>query len=265
MRLLWFLLLALTLPAQVLKVTVDDTIQPISAEYIARAIDHAEQTNATAVLIETSTPGGTLDATREIVAKITHSKVPVIVYVAPGGARAASAGFFILESADVAAMAPGTNTGAAHPVDGTGKPMDPVMSEKVANDAAAFMRSYVSRRGRNTDLAETAVRKSIAWSDQEALDKKLIDVVANDDSDLLRKLDGRRITRFDGQTQVLHVAGKPVVPFEMTTRQKVLDKLMDPNIAFILFSLGLMCIYAEFNHPGAIVPGVVGFVAVVLA
>ncbi|GAC1659295.1 MAG: nodulation protein NfeD [Acidobacteriaceae bacterium] len=264
--LLWSLLcVTLGAQAQVVKIRVDDTIQPISAEYIARAVDQAEKTRANAVLIEMSTPGGTLDATREIVAKITGSKVPVIVYVSPGGARAASAGFFILEAADVAAMAPGTNTGAAHPVDGSGKAMDPVMSEKVANDAAAFMRSYVSRRGRNAELAETAVHKSIAWSDQEALDKKLVDVIAKDEGDLLRQLEGRTIARFDGTKLTLHLAGQGVVPLEMTTRQKVLDKLMDPNIAFIIFSIGMLCVYAEFNHPGAIVPGAVGFVAVVLA
>ncbi len=250
--------------ADVLKIVVADTIQPVSAEYIARAIDRAAASNASAVLIELSTPGGTLDATRDIVSKINSSKVPVIIYVSPGS-RAASAGFFMLESADVAAMAPGTNAGAAHPVAGNGQPIDPVMSEKIANDAAAFMRSYVARRGRNAALAETAVHKSVAWSDQEALDQHLIDLIAKDDADLLRQLDGRTISRFDGSKQVLHLAHQPVVQFEMTTRLRVLDWLVNPNISYIIFTIGLLCIYVEFNHPGAILPGVIGFVAVVLA
>jgi membrane-bound serine protease (ClpP class) len=251
--------------ADVLKITVEDTIQPISAEYIERAVDRAASTNASALLIELRTPGGTLDATRQIVSKIDGSKVPVIIFVSPSGSRAASAGFFILESADVAAMAPGTNTGAAHPVLGSGATMDPVMSEKVANDAAAFMRSYTSHRGRNAELSETAVRKSVAWSDQEALDKHLIDVIAKDDRDLLHQLDGRTITRFDGSKVTLHLANQSITEMPMTTRQRVLDWMMDPNIAFVIFSIGLMCIYFEFNHPGAVLPGVIGFVAVVLA
>jgi membrane-bound serine protease (ClpP class) len=143
--------------------------------------------------------------------------------------------------------------------------MDPVMSEKVANDAAAFMRSYISHRGRNAGLAETAVRKSVAWSDKEALDQHLIDVIAKDDRDLLHQLDGRTITRFDGSKTTLHLANQSVTEMPMTTRQRVLDWLMDPNIAFVIFSVGLMCIYFEFNHPGAVLPGVIGFVAVVLA
>ncbi|MEO8726011.1 MAG: nodulation protein NfeD [Acidobacteriaceae bacterium] len=251
--------------ADVVKITVKDTIQPVSAEYIGRAIDRAAASNASAVLIQLETPGGTLDATRDIVSRITTSKAPVIVFVSPAGSRAASAGFFILESADVAAMAPGTNTGAAHPVAGNGAPIDPVMSEKIANDAAAFMRSYLTRRGRNATLAETAVRKSVAWSDQEALDQHLIDVIAKDDADLMHQLDGRTITRFDGSKQTLHLAGQKIVPLEMTTRLRTLDWLMDPNISYILLTIGLLCIYVEFNHPGAILPGVIGFVAVALA
>lgn len=251
--------------ADVVKITVKDTIQPVSAEYIGRAIDRAAASNASAVLIQLETPGGTLDGTRDIVSRITTSKAPVIVFVSPAGSRAASAGFFILESADVAAMAPGTNTGAAHPVAGNGAPIDAVMSEKIANDAAAFMRSYLTRRGRNATLAETAVRKSVAWSDQEALDQHLIDVIAKDDADLMHQLDGRSITRFDGSKQTLHLAAQKIVPLEMTTRLRTLDWLMDPNISYILLTIGLLCIYVEFNHPGAILPGVIGFVAVALA
>src|SRR5271169_6297701 len=169
----------------VVKIRIDDTIQPITAEYIDRAIERARQTNADAVLIELSTPGGLLDSTREIIEKILASPVPVIVYVGPAGSRAASAGFFILESADVAAMAPGTNTGAAHPVL-LGQKMDDVMKQKLENDAAALMRSVVAKRGRNVELAESAVRESKSFTDQEALDKKLIEYIASNEQDLFR-------------------------------------------------------------------------------
>jgi membrane-bound serine protease (ClpP class) len=261
------LLAAFSLPASaaIVKISVDDTIQPISAEYIDRAIAHAKQTNAEAVLIELNTPGGLVDSTRKIVESILASPVPVIVYVTPTGARAASAGFFILESADVAAMAPGTNTGAAHPVAGTGQKLEDVMKTKLENDSAAFLRSFVGPRGRNLGLAESAVRESKSWTDQEALQEHLIDVVAKDQGDLLRQLDGRTVKRFDGKAVTLHLAGKPVVPLPMTLRQRILDFLLDPNIAFLVFAIGALALYAEFNHPGAVVPGVVGVVFILLA
>ena len=249
----------------VVKVRVDDTIQPITAEYIDRAIEHARQTNADALLIELSTPGGLLESTRSIIEKILSSPVPVIVYVAPSGARAASAGFFILESADVAAMAPGTNTGAAHPVTLGGEKMDDTMKQKVENDSAAFMRSFVGPRGRNVALAETAVRESKSWTDQEALQQHLIDVVARDQDDLFRQLDGRMVKRFDGKQVKLHLAGDSVDDMQMTLRQRILDFLLDPNIAFLVLAVGALALYAEFNHPGAIVPGVVGVVFILLA
>src|SRR5271166_6099250 len=249
----------------VVKVRVDDTIQPITAEYIDRAIEHARQTNADALLIELSTRGGLLDSTRSIIQKILSSPVPVIVYVAPSGARAASAGFFILESADVAAMAPGTNTGAAHPVTLGGEKMDDTMKQKVENDSAAFMRSFVGPRGRNVALAETAVRESKSWTDQEALQQHLIDVVARDQDDLFRQLDGRMVKRFDGKQVKLHLAGDSVDDMQMTLRQRILDFLLDPNIAFLVLAVGALALYAEFNHPGAILPGVVGIVFILLA
>ncbi len=251
--------------ADVIKVVVRDTIQPISDEFIGRAIDKAKADHADAVLIEISTPGGLVDSTRSIVAKILASPVPVIIYVAPSGSRAASAGFYILESADVAAMAPGTNTGAAHPVTFGGEKMDPVMKQKIENDAAAFLRSYVSKRGHNLQLAETAVRQSKSWTDQEALQQHLIDVVAKDQDDLFRQLEGRTITRFDGSKTTLHLVGKPVVSLDMSLKQRILDFIMDPNVAFILFAIGMLALYVEFNHPGAIVPGVVGFIFILLA
>jgi membrane-bound serine protease (ClpP class) len=251
--------------AQIVKVKVDDTIQPISAEYIDRAIEHAKQTNADAVLIDLNTPGGLVDSTREIIQKILASPVPVIVYVTPTGARAASAGFFLLESADVAAMAPGTETGAAHPVSITGEKIEDTMKTKIENDAAAFMRSFVGPRGRNVPLAESAVRESKSWTDQEALKLNLIDLVASDQVDLLHQLDGRKVKRFDGKEVTLHLAGKTVEELPMTVRQRILDFLLDPNIAFLVLAIGALALYAEFNHPGAVIPGVVGVVFILLA
>jgi len=249
----------------VVKIKLDDTIQPISDEYIGRAIEQARQTNADAVLIELRTPGGLVDSTRSIIEKMLASPVPVIVFVAPSGARAASAGFFILEAADVAAMAPGTNTGAAHPVTFGGEKMDDVMKQKLENDAAAFMRSFVGPRGRNVALAEAAVRESKSWTDKEALDQHLIDYVARDQDDLFKQLDGKPIKRFDGKTVTLHLVGAPVIELPMTLKQRILDFLLDPNIAFLVLAVGALALYAEFNHPGAIVPGVVGVVFILLA
>src|ERR1019366_8713642 len=249
----------------IVKIRVDDTIQPITAEYIDRAIERARQTNADAVLIELSTPGGLLDSTRTIIQTILASPVPVIIYVAPSGARAASAGFFILEAADVAAMAPGTNTGAAHPVTLGGEKLDDVMKQKLENDAAAFMRSFVGPRGRNVPLAEAAVRESKSWTDKEALDLHLIDYIARDQDDLFKQLDGKPIKRFDGKTVTLHLIGQPVVELPMTLKQRILDFLLDPNIAFLVLAVGALALYAEFNHPGAILPGVVGVVFILLA
>jgi membrane-bound serine protease (ClpP class) len=249
----------------VVKIRLDDTIQPISDEYIGRAIEQARQTNADAVLIELRTPGGLVDSTRSIIEKILASPVPVIVYVAPSGARAASAGFFILEAADVAAMAPGTNTGAAHPVSLGGEKIDDVMKQKLENDSAAFMRSFVGPRGRNVALAESAVRESKSWTDREALDQHLIDYVARDQEDLFKQMQGKPVKRFDGKTTTLNLVGVPVVELQMTLKQRILDFLLDPNVAFIVLAVGALALYAEFNHPGAILPGVVGVVFILLA
>ncbi len=261
-----FLLLVAALPAaaQILRLHIDGTIQPIAAEEVSRAVDAAASRHAAALLIEINTPGGLLDSTREIIAKIEASPAPVIIFVAPSGARAASAGFFILESADVAAMANGTNTGAAHPVTLGGGQPDDVMKAKIENDTAAFLRSYVSRRGRNVEEAEKAVRQSVSWTEKEALDLHLIDFTANDEADLLRQLDGRSIRRFDGSSQTLHLAGQSVEELPATLRERVLGWLMDPNIAFIVLAIGGLALYAEFNHPGAIIPGVVGVIFILL-
>lgn len=249
----------------VVEVRLEGVIHPIAEEYVDRAIDQAEAQHASAVLIEMQTPGGLMDSMRGIIERILASKVPVIVYVTPSGARAASAGFFILESADVAAMAPGTNTGAAHPVLSSGGNIQNDMRAKVENDAAAFMRAYVSKRGRNVTVAETAIRESKAWSSDEALKEHLIDVVAKDRQDLFKQLDGREITRFDGSKVTLHFSNPQFTAFPMSLKQQILSWLMDPNIAFLVLAIGGLALYVEFNHPGAVVPGVIGVIFIVLA
>ncbi len=259
------LLPALPARADVIKVVVDGPIHPIVEEYIGRALDQAAREKAEAVLIEIRTPGGLVDSTRGIVTRILASPVPVIVYVSPTGSRSASAGFYILESADIAAMAPGTNTGAAHPVTLGGEKMDPIMKEKLENDSAAFMRSFVSKRGRNLEVAESGVRQSKSFTDQEALQLKLIDYVVPTQDELLKQIDGKTIKRFDGSSTVLHVAGRSVRVFPLTLKQQILGWLMDPNVTAILFAIGMLALYAEFNHPGAVVPGVIGLIFIVLA
>jgi membrane-bound serine protease (ClpP class) len=258
------LLAAFTARANVLRIDVDDMIHPISDEFIGRAIDAAAERNCEAVLIELRTPGGLSDSMRSIVQKIVHSKVPVIVFVAPSGSYAASAGFFILEAADVAAMAPATNTGASHPVL-LGEKMDDVMKMKLENDAAAFMRSITQKRGRNVTVAESAVRESKSFTDQEALSQKLIDYIAADTPSLLRAIDNKPLRRFDGTTTTLHVANKKIETYDMSLKERILGHLMDPNVAFILLALGALALWAEFNHPGAVIPGVVGLISILLA
>ncbi len=250
--------------ANVLRIVLDDAIQPVTAEYIGRALDVAAANHDDALLIEINTPGGLVDSTREIIQKISTAPVPVIVYVAPTGARAGSAGIFILEAADIAAMAPGTNAGAAHPVTLFGKP-DETMMKKIENDAAALMRSIASRHGRNVELAESAVRESKSFTEQEALDKKLIDYVASSDQDLFRQISGKSFKRFNGSTVTLDLVNQPVRSYRMTLKERVLTYIMDPNVAFILLAIGALALYMEFNHPGAVIPGTVGVVFLLLA
>ena len=250
--------------ADVLKIVVDDTINPITAEYVDRAIQEAQRTHADALLFELNTPGGIMGPMERIIQKILASPVPVIIYVSPAGSDAGSAGFFILEAADVAAMAPGTHAGAAHPVRGDGVTLDPVMKEKLENYASSLLRSYVGKRGRNVEVAESAMKESKAFTAEEALEKNLINYIAKDESDLFTQLEGKSISRFDGSKAVLHVKGKPIHPYEMTTKLHILAFLMDPNVLYLLFTVGLLCIYFEFNHPGAIVPGAIGFIVLLL-
>jgi membrane-bound serine protease (ClpP class) len=250
--------------ADAVKIVVDDTINPITAEYVDRAIQEAQRTHADVLLVELNTPGGIIGPMERIIQKILASPVPIIVYVSPAGSDAGSAGFFILEAADIAAMAPGTHAGAAHPVRGDGVIMDPVMKEKMENYASSLLRSYVGKRGRNVEVAESAMKESKAFTADEALNKNLINYIAKDEKDLFAQLEGKPVTRFDGSKTVLHVGGKPIHLYEMTTKLHILTFLMDPNVLYLLFTVGLLCIYFEFNHPGAVVPGAIGFIVLLL-
>ena len=259
------LLLALSAPilARVISVTIDGVVHPITAEIVAHALEQAKRENATLVLIRLNTPGGLLDATRQVVESIVASPVPVVTYVTPSGGRAASAGFFILGAGDIAAMAPGTNTGAAAPIL-LGREMDPVLRQKAQNDAAASIRAMAAKRGRNSALAEKAVLESKSFTDKEALDSHLIDLIAQDAGDLLRQLEGRSITRFDGRQQTLHLAGAPLIDYQLSLRERIMSAVADPNLALVLMMLGALGIYIEFSHPGLLVPGVGGALLVLL-
>ena len=246
-----------------LAVDVDGMVHPVTTEIVASALEQARQQGASLVIVRLNTPGGLMDAMRETIEKMVASPVPVVTYVEPSGGRAASAGFFLLEAGDVAAMAPGTNTGAAHPV-AMGGEMDAVMKEKVENDAAAQLRSICVKRGRNSQLAETAVRQSKSFTEREALDQHLIDLIAPNEAELLTALDGRTITRFDGSMVTLHTAGASVEVYERTLRQKIIAAIADPNIALVLLVLGALGIYVEFSSPGLIAPGVVGAIMALL-
>ena len=251
-------------PPLVVKLTIHDTIQPITAEYLKRGLDDAASRHAEAVLISMGTPGGLLDSTREMVADIEASPVPVIIFIEPSGSRAGSAGFFLLEAADVAAMAPGTEAGAAHPIlEGT--TMDPVLKEKIENDAAAFLRSYVTVRGRDAKDAEDAVRNSKSFSEAESLKLNLIDAVAANDNALLAQLDGRTIKRFHGESVKLDFTHATIDPLPPSTRERLLTRLTSPDLDVLLLLCGGLLIYLEFNVPGTIVPGALGTLMVLLA
>ena len=249
--------------ARVVAVDIDGIIHPVTLEIISHALAQAERENASLVLLRLNTPGGLLDATREINSKLVASPVPVAAFVTPSGGRAASAGFFILESCDVAAMSPGTNTGAASPVL-LGEKMDPVMRSKVEHDTAAWLRSVTAKRGRNSELAEKAVREAKAFTEKEALDGHLIDLIAKDQAALLEQLNGREITRFDGRKQTLSLADAEVEPYKRSVRETIISSIADPNIGFILLVLGGLGIYVEFSAPGLIAPGVLGGILVLL-
>ncbi|HOU96302.1 MAG TPA: nodulation protein NfeD [Bacteroidales bacterium] len=252
-----------TLTKKVITISVDGSINPSSAEYINSGIKQAKQENAECLIIKLNTPGGLLKSTRAIVADLLDSEIPVIVFVYPSGAQAASAGVFITLAAHIAAMAPGTNIGAAHPVDLQGE-QDSVMNEKATNDAAAFIRSISEKRKRNVQWAEDAVRKSISITENEALKENVIDVIAASIPDLLKKIDGKEVTVSAG-TKVLNTENAEVIDIEMDFKQKILNMLSDPNIAYILLMIGIYGIMFELYNPGAIFPGVVGGISLIVA
>jgi membrane-bound serine protease (ClpP class) len=241
---------------------IDGAINPASADYIHRGIKEAVENNAECVIIELNTPGGLLKSTRYIVSDLLSSSIPVIVYVSPSGSQAGSAGVFVTMAANIAAMAPGTNIGAAHPVGGEGQ-MDSVMSEKATNDAAAFIRSISEKRHRNIEWGEDAVRMSVSISENEALEKNVIDLIAENKTDLLKKIDGREVETAAGK-KTLHTSDAGIVNYEMSWVLKLLGIISDPNIAYILLMIGIWGIILEFYHPGAILPGVVGVICIVL-
>ena len=246
---------------------IDGIIQPVIAKYVAHAVERADAANAALLVITLRTPGGLLDTTRDINSAIIASRTPVAVFVGPSGSRAASAGFLITMAADIAAMAPGTHIGAAHPVAGDGSKIDDVMAKKLASDTASYGRTLAAQRKRNAALIEQAVTESRSYTDQEAFSAvpPLIDVVATDIPDLLRKLEGRTVIRFDGRTQVLRVAGAATEAVEMTWAQRILSSVAHPQIAYLLLTLGMLGLTVEFWNPGAVFPGVAGGNCLLLA
>jgi membrane-bound serine protease (ClpP class) len=261
------LLLPLTSFSNILKITIDAPIHPVTSEYIQNAIDKAEIENFRLVIMVLNTPGGLDSSMREIIERILSSDVPIAAYISPNGARAASAGFFISIACDLFIMAPGTNTGAAHPVGVsiTGQQMDETMSDKVTNDAVSYIKSIAEKRGRNTKLSEDAVRKSSSYTETEALEGKLIDLIAQDVSEIIDHFDGISIKRFDGEEHLLELRGEQVLELPMSARQKFLLTISNPNLAYILLMLGLLGLYFEFSNPGAILPGVLGGICLLLA
>ena len=263
--------LPLTLAAEqkggVYTAVVDGIIHPVAADYIRQVIEKADAANAALVVITLRTPGGLVDSTRDINSVIINAKTPVAVFVGPSGNRAASAGFLITMAADVAAMAPGTHIGAAHPVAGNGEKIDDTMAKKMASDVAAYARTLATQRKRNVGLVEQAVLESRSFTEQEALSAAppLIDLVATDVPDLVRKLDGRTITRFDGRTQVLHTSGTATTSVAMSWQQRVLSTIAHPQVAYLLLTLGTLGLTIELWSPGAILPGIAGGICLLLA
>jgi membrane-bound serine protease (ClpP class) len=250
---------------EVLVARVDTPIHPAAANYLKKVLRSAEQEGAALVVVELSTPGGLLTSTREMTSAMLQSKVPVVTYVSPSGSQAASAGFFLLLAGDVAAMAPGTNTGAAHPVGGEGKDLPKTLNEKAEQDARAMIRSLARQRGRNTEKAEAAVTKSVSYTETEAKEAGLIEVIARDVPDLLKQLEGRSVRRPDGTTAELKLTGARPEVREMNRAEKLIGIVSHPNVAYLLFLAGLLGIYFELSSPGAVLPGVVGGIALLLA
>lgn len=253
--------------SSIFKITVDAPIHPISSEYIIKTIDRAEKENARLIIMVLNTPGGLDSSMREIITKILNSRIPVATFVSPSGARAASAGFFIAIASDIFVMAPGTSTGAAHPVgiSITGQAMDKTMEEKVTHDAASYIKTLAEKRGRNIRLAEDAVRKSLSYTEKEAFDQGLIDLVAKNELEIIDYFDNKTIRRFNGEEVLLRLKDESVIEIPMSARQKFLITISNPNLAYILLMLGLLGLYFEFSNPGAILPGVLGGIFLLLA
>ena len=252
----------------VLQLNLDREVEPVLATYIDEGIADAASRHASLILITMDTPGGLGESMKEMIQHILDSPVPVAVYVSPTGARGASAGFFILLSADIAAMAPATHTGAASPVVAIGGfqlQIDETMRRKIMNDTTAFLRSYSEKRGRNPTLAETAVTDAKAFTEKEALDGKLIDLIASSPEDLLHQLDGRAITRFDGTKTTLTLKNAAIISFQLSARQSFLARIVEPDVFFVLLMVGVLGLYTEFTHPGMVAPGVIGGICAVLA
>jgi membrane-bound serine protease (ClpP class) len=257
-----------TPPARIVELQIGGEVDPILAEYLAEGIDQANRDGAALILITMDTPGGLDTAMRDIIRHILDSAAPVAVYVTPSGGRAASAGFFILLAADIAVMAPGTHTGAASPLMAVGGypiAIDETLKNKILNDATAYLRSYTGMRKRNVDLAVTAITEAKAFTEREALDGKLIDAIANSRQAVLATLNGRMVTRFNGQTMQLALEPSEVVNVNMSPRQRFLTRIVEPDMFFILLIVGVLGLYVEFTHPGMIAPGVIGSIAIVLA
>ncbi len=253
----------------VIELNLDGVVDPILATYIDEGLEDAARRHASLVLITMDTPGGLSDSMKDMIQHILASTVPVAVYVSPTGARGASAGFYILLSADIAAMAPATHTGSATPVIAIGGllPMqiDEALRKKINNDAMAFLRSFTERRGRNPVLAEKAITEGKAFTEKEAFEAKMIDLIASSPADLLKQLDGLTISRFDGTQTTLSLKNAARKPFELSTRQKFLARIVQPDVVFVLLILGVLGLYTEFTHPGVVLPGVVGGICLILA
>jgi membrane-bound serine protease (ClpP class) len=261
-----FLLLPVLLSGTVYQLNIEGPIETITEEYISDCFEKVKKAgDAKLVIIEIDTPGGFVTSTRHVIKEILGSPVPVVVYVSPRGAHAGSGGFYITISADIAAMAPGTNMGSAHPVSLTGGKIDETMKKKMANDLAAYAKSLAKSRNRNIELAEKAVRESENFTAEECLENKLIEYIANDIPDLVRQLDGKEILMVNKNKVVLELEGEEIVFLDMSTRQKFLKTITNPNLAFFLLLIGLAGLYIEFTHPGLIVPGVLGGISLLLA
>jgi len=262
---LFFTIFSFSLNSKVLELRINSPIHSVTEEYIVKGIAYGNRINSSLIILKIDTPGGLDTSMRKIIKSIINSKVPVAVFVFPSGGRAASAGFFILLSSDIAVMAKGTNTGAAHPVALMGKGGDKVMGEKVLNDAVAYIKNLAEKRGRNQKLAIAAVKDSKSYTDKEALEGGLIDFIAQSSGELIDKVNGKKIKRFNGRLEKIEIKDKEIIKYDMSWRQKFLNVIANPSLAYLLLMLGLLGLYFEFNHPGGIVPGVLGAIFLLLA